>query len=282
MSSEEIEMSPTADRHTTDPKPKQSTKDVSTCCDNIKAMWDKYCVPNNAAILWAVWLIVQLIASVLLLTLTGLQFALVKPDLCDSYKPISTNSTNATDSPSCEFSGATLALLIFACIVSIVDATANMPFLIKEVNGERGGNKPEFCCKHFNVSKMNTIRVWYCWILVHAILITIAANTYEWSWGTGNLRELANTVMFFLTSVVYLLMIAAMIVCYSCRRVSEQSAPRSDLEQTVTRITVTNVEQNTALTANAEPNATSAANDGQKSATTILSKTQQRLKKHQK
>ena len=70
-----------------------------------------------------------------------------------------------------------------------------------------------------------------------------------------------------------------------CRRVSEQSAPRSDLEQTVTRIkqkkkTVTNVEQNTALTANAEPNATSAANDGQNpvSAETTSSKTQQRLK----
>ena len=125
-----------------------------------------------------------------------------------------------------------------------------MHFLIKEVVGPtakpsgdgecgadcEGNTVVDFCCKYFDVSTMNTIRVWYCWILVHAILITIAANTYEWSWGTGNLRELANTAMFFLTSIVYLLMIAAMIVCYSCRRVSEQSAPRSDLEQTVTRI----------------------------------------------
>ena len=232
-------------------EPDVSTKDDCTCCD-IKAK----CIPNTATV-WVVWLIVQLIASVLLLTLTGFQFALVKPDLCDSYKPISTNVTNATSSPSCGLSGAILALSIFAGIISIVDATANMRFLIKEIgttaNGsgaDSEGNK-RVCFKHFN-KIMSTIRVWYCWILVHAILITIAANTYEW--GTSNLRVLANTAMFFLTSVIYLSMIPAMIICYSCRRVSEQSASRSENTSTVqvgqnpTSAATARIEQNPSTT----------------------------------
>ena len=170
---------------------------------------------------------------------------------------------------------------MLVCIISIVDATANMPHLVKKVmhkdknsnlsststdgdnlksltsidlvttkksrhtykvsyesaaDGEQepkagrqqesGGLKKTLAgsdnkdartsANCYDKSKwkfsFNTVRIWYCWILVHAILITIAANTYEWSWSTNDLIVLANTAMLFLTSVVYLLLLAAMIM----------------------------------------------------------------------
>ena len=62
------------------------------CAEKWNKALDKY-DPPNSAVVWIVWLIGQLTVSVLLLTLSGFHFGLVKPDLCDSTmlpKPVTT------------------------------------------------------------------------------------------------------------------------------------------------------------------------------------------------
>ena len=67
----------------------------------------------------------------------------------------------------------------------------------------------------------STLRIFLYWILVHIILITIAANTYEWSWETDDLKVLINTAIFFFACIVYLLLIAGMLIWhgifYNCK-----------------------------------------------------------------
>ena len=149
--------------------------------------------------------------------------------------------------PVCEFSTAVLVLATLACIVSIVDATMNFHYLMHKVydksakenapalpqdrenipppNGPAAANNQEANCKDGEKRltsscslkfPSNILRVWYCWILVHVILIIIAANTYKWPWETDDLQVLVNTAMFFLTIIVYLLLAIAMMMWHGC------------------------------------------------------------------
>ena len=223
---------------------------------------DKY-DPPNSAVVWIVWLIGQLTVSVLLLTLSGFHFGLVKPDLCDFYNATeASNNMTIRGTPVCEFSIAVLVLATLACIVSIVDATMNFHYLMHKVydksakenapalpqdrenipppNGPAAANNQEANCKDGEKRltsscslkfPSNILRVWYCWILVHVILIIIAANTYKWPWETDDLQVLVNTAMFFLIIIVYLLLAIAMMMwhgcCYSycCQSWIEDTAP---------------------------------------------------------
>ena len=212
---------------------------------------------NVSAALWLVWLIGQLTVTVTLLLLSGAYFGLERSQQCGLNQTddnVSSNTNNTTGAPSCGFSAAILGLALFACIVSVVDATINLHDIIHEV-GFENDPKPsngsttkqvnpnghncatlELSCGCISKSSMNTVRVCYCWILVHAILITIAANTYEWTWETNSFSMLVNTVMFFFTSIVYLLLIVAVLMWHCCRYTTtdETESEGTNDEATVT------------------------------------------------
>ena len=168
-------------------------------------------------------------------------------------KYIRTNTNNTTGAPSCGLSAAILGLALFACIVSVVDATINLHDIFHEVGFEKDPNpsncsttkqvnsndhEPDNCdtlqlsCGCISKLSMNTVRVCYCWILLHAILITIAANTYEWTWETNSFSVLVNTVMFFFTSIVYLLLMFAVLIWYCCRYTLTDEPPPPSTSQT--------------------------------------------------
>ena len=205
--------------------PKQDNNNVPNQAKNWNEALDKYDSPNSAVV-WIAWLLGQLVVSVLLLILSGFHFGLVQYDLCDSYNV--SNTSNSTGSPTCEgFSGTILALAILACILSIFDAAMNLHYLTHKVfDGKPAANNNDQCkdgaerlsCFRKTTLKFpsNMLRVCYCWILVHAILVTVAANTYEWSWQTDDLSVLANTAIFFLTTTAYLLLIVAMVMWHGC------------------------------------------------------------------
>ena len=206
---------------------------------------DKY-DPPSSAVVWVVWLIGQLTISVLLLTLTGFHFGLVRPDLCNTNTTINSMIVNnSTDSLNgCAVSGAVLTIAMIACLLSIVDATVSLHYLIHTIRkNAEGGNKNEECengterpsCKYLSSKQcrcisynfpLNTVRVWYCWILVHVILLTIAVNTYTWSWNSNDLQVLVNTAIFFLTCAVYMFFVVAMLMwhgcCYCCTYTEEE------------------------------------------------------------
>ena len=160
--------------------------------------------PPSSAVVWIAWLLGQIVVSCLLLMLSGFHFGLVKPDLCDK---VSSNTSNSTiGSPICAFSASVLALAILSCIVSVIDAARTLPYLRSILKPEKSqdqitnveAKRLQGCFSSNNFLSCNMVRVWYCWILVHSILITVAANTYEWSWETDELSVLANTATFFL------------------------------------------------------------------------------------
>ena len=209
--------------------------------------------PKNSAVVWLVLMVGQIIVTIFLLMLSALHFGLVQSDsdLCGLYNATdeSNNNTSATGGPSCGFSIAVLVLAFLACIVSIVDTSMNFRYIMQRVFGNNGNDaapqsqeqddKRLSCFPTTWAFPINVLRVWYCWILVNTILVTIAANTYEWSWETNDLEVLINTMMFFLTSIVYLLLIVAMVMwhgcCYGncCRSWIEKEAglPKTNLTQ---------------------------------------------------
>lgn len=217
------------------------TMDEKTKLFNWNAALDVY-DPEDSAAVWIAWLVAQLVFLVVLLLFSGLHFGLVKPDLCN-VTVNATNSLNSTSAasspgPSCGFAGAVLALAILFCVISAVDVAMSSHYLIQTVSGSDGIETSQdqstkrlefpFCCfskKQAWLTNVkfpyNTVRVGYCWILVHSILITVAANTYQWSWETDDLSVLANTGTFFSTCVAYLLLVFAIItwqISACCRK----------------------------------------------------------------
>ena len=201
--------------------------------------------PPSSAVVWIAWLFGQIVASCLLLMLSGFHFGLVKPDLCDNVTAVSSNTTsNSTiGSPTCAFSASVLALAILSCIVSVIDAARTLPYLKSILKPEKSqdqitnveAERLRGCFSSNKYLSFNIVRVCYCWILVHSILITVAANTYEWSWETDELSVLANTATFFLTCTVYILIIVAVVTwligCYfseKTRQKDQQGAGKDD------------------------------------------------------
>ena len=182
--------------------------------------------PPKSAVVWIVWLLGQLVVSVLLLMLSGFHFGLVRYHQCDSYNVsnfTNTNSSNSTGRPTCGFTATVLALAIIACIVSVFDAAMSLHYLTHKVldkpednNQCKNGAERLSCFSSSKKFPSNTLRVLYCWILVHVILIFVAANTYKWSWETDELSVLTNTAIFFLTTTVYLLLIVTMVLWHGC------------------------------------------------------------------
>ena len=203
---------------------------------------------NVSAALWLVWLIGQLTITVTLLLLSGVYFGLERSEQCGLNQTddnVSSNMNNTTGTPSCGLSATILGLALFACIVSVVDVTINLHDIFHDVGFEKDPkpsngsttkqvNQNEHNCATLELScgciskfSMNTVRVCYCWILVHAILIIIAANTYEWSWETNSFSVLVNTVMFFFTIIVYLLLIVAVLMWHCrCYTLTNEPSPR--------------------------------------------------------
>ena len=164
--------------------------------------------PPSSAVVWIAWLFGQIVVSCLLLMLSGFHFGLVKSDLCDKVTAVSRNASNSTiGSPTCTFSASVLVLAILSCIVSVIDAARTLPYLKSILKSEKSpqdqitndeAERLRGCFSSNRCLSFNIVRMWYCWILVHSILITVAANTYEWSWETDELSVLVNTATFFL------------------------------------------------------------------------------------
>ena len=193
--------------------------------------------PPSSAVIWIAWLIGQILVSCLLLMLSGFHFGLVKPELCDEVTTVSSNTSNSTiGSPTCAFSGSVLALAILSCIVSVIDAARTLPYLKSILQPEKSqdqitnveAERLRGCFSSNKCLSFNIVRVWYCWILVHSILITVAANTYEWSWETDELSVLVNSATFFLTCTVYILIIIAMVTWLISCCCSEKTKERCE------------------------------------------------------
>ena len=210
--------------------------------------------PPSSAVVWIAWLFGQIVVSCLLLMLSGFHFGLVKPDLCDKVTAVSSNTGNSTTgSPTCAFSASVLALAIVSCIVSVIDAARALPYLKSILKPEKSqdqitnveAERLRGCFSSNKYLSFNIVRVCYCWILVHSILITVAANTYEWSWETDELSVLANTATFFLTCTVYILIIFAVVTwligCYFSEktRQKDQQRPGEDDNKIMKRLFVT-------------------------------------------
>ena len=93
----------------------------------------------RAALLWVVWLIGQLTVSVLLLILSGFHFGLTRPDLCDTANTTIYSNDSITHSIDCGLKGCILALEMLAIILSAIDATANLHYLLHRVLDKQAG-----------------------------------------------------------------------------------------------------------------------------------------------
>lgn len=164
------------------------------------------------------WLTVQLVTVVLMVTLVGFHYGQTRSTLClTTLNSSNIGAVNSSSSagPSCVSNQVALLFTVIASIITVIDATINMDYLIHRVKNEK---LPSGCCCYccidccFTFLPMGIVRVWYCWILIHIILITIAANTYEWTWQTDDLDVLSNTAMFFSASLMYLVLFVAICI----------------------------------------------------------------------
>ena len=129
-------------------------------------------------------------------------------------------------------SAISMSFILVSLIITIVDATFNMHYLIHQVlDREDAGAERE--CKNAKQPPCpflpaELFRVYYCWTLIHIILITVAANTNKWSWQTDDdLDVLSHTAVFFLACTIYLLLVVAVLTrlaAYGC--ISEHKPPK--------------------------------------------------------
>lgn len=171
----------------------------------------------KSALLLATWLTVQLVGFVFMVILAGFHYGQTRSTLClTTLNSSNSDAVNASSSagPSCESDLVILSFAVIACIITVIDATINMDYLIHRVKGEE---LPSGCCCRcrnccFDYLPMGIVRVCYCWTLIHIILITTAGNTYEWSWQTDDLDVLTSTTMFFFASITYLVLFVAICI----------------------------------------------------------------------
>ena len=176
-----------------------------------------------------IWLAVQLLASFVMSVLSILHFVQIfmRPDSsCAAMANLSAeNDANYTSTvsagPSWELSAVSMSFILVSLIITIIDSTINMRHY--DLIHREGGAGCE--CKNVNLPA-GLFRVYYCWILIHLILITVAANTYKWSWQTDDdLDVLSHTFVFFISCIFYLLLVVAMFtrLAYGC--ISEHNPP---------------------------------------------------------
>ena len=182
---------------------------------------------RNSSLVVLIWLIVQLVVSATMSGLAVFHFARTRPTSpsCAAMANLSAendaNYSTVSAGPSWELSAVSMSLILVSLIITIVDATFNMHDLIHQVL-DRGDAGAEQECKtdakqppyYFLPARL--FRVYYCWTLIHIILITVAANTNKWSWQTSDINVLSHTAVFFLTCISYLLLVVAIFTRYGC------------------------------------------------------------------
>ena len=184
---------------------------------------------RDSSLVVLIWLIVQLVASVTMSGLAVFHFARILPitSSCAAVHVTNlsaendANSTTVAEGPSWELSAVSMSFILVFLIITIVDATFNMHDLVHQVldRGDAGAKRE---CKTdvkqppYHFLPAGLFRVYYCWTLIHIILITVAANTNKWSWQTNDINVLSHTTVFFLTCIIYLLLVVAIFTRYGC------------------------------------------------------------------
>ena len=196
------------------------------------------------ALLLVAWLTVQLVVVFLMTALVGFHYGLTRSTLClTTHNSSHTDAVNGSSfaGPSCVSNQVALSFAVIACIITVIDATINMDYLIHRARelphdfsckcscncscnayGDNccgyvdvGNACDNYCCCNkirFDYLPIGIVRVWYCWTLMHIILITVASNIYEWSWQTDDLHVLSRTVMFFFASFMYFVLFVAICI----------------------------------------------------------------------
>lgn len=176
-------------------------------------------VHHLSALLFVAWLILQIIVSSLLVLLSGLILhSALNADVCSDVL----NTSNTTTDLELRSSGENCALNIFPTFFSILawiatttDAAINLHYLIHLLSKKSKGEEDDcqdikqpcnHCCKNEHYSFL--ARACYSWILMHAVLITVGANIYSWSWETSEVSIHLNTAMFCIACTGYLLLVA--------------------------------------------------------------------------
>ena len=184
---------------------------------------------HDSSLVVLIWLIVQLVTSVTMSGLAVFHFARIRPSWsCAAVANLSAendpnvNSTIVSEGPFWELSAVSMSFILVSLIITIVDATFNMHDLVHQVL-DRGDAGAEQECKTdakqppYHFLPAGLFRVYYCWTLIHIILITVAANTNKWSWQTNDdLDVLSHTAVFFLACIIYLLLVVAIFTRYGC------------------------------------------------------------------
>ena len=181
----------------------------------------------NTSLVVLIWLIVQLVVLATMSGLAVFHFARIRPSSpsCAAMANLSAeNDANSTVSagPSWELSAVSMSFILVSLIGTVVDATFNMHGLINDQVLDRRDAAAERECKTdakqpaYHILPAGLFRVYYCWILIHIILITVAANTNKWSWQTNDINVLSHTAVFFLTCIIYLLLVVAIFTRYGC------------------------------------------------------------------
>ena len=186
-----------------------------------------------------IWLIVQLVALVLMSALSIFHFARIHPaSSCAAMANLSAendaNYSTVSAGPSWELIAVSMSFILVFLIITIVDATCNMHYLMHQVL-DRGDAGADGECKNAKQPPCpfrlpaGLFRAYYCWTLMHIILITVAANTYKWSWQTDDdLDVLSHTTVFFLACIIYLLLVAAMFTRLASGYISGLNKPPHD------------------------------------------------------
>ena len=178
----------------------------------------------HRSLVMVIWLTLQLVVSAIVTTLSS--FHLFAPS---STLPCTANASDhgngtITSCPTWELSIVSIVFTVLFLIVSIGDATINMHNLVHQVPDKKTDGKSDPCQNHEEKKcksccssfLMDAIRVCYCWILLTIILITVTANTYEWSWQTDDLKVLSNTALFIFTCITYVLLLIIGILVWHC------------------------------------------------------------------
>lgn len=186
--------------------------------------------PLHQSLVIVIWLTLQLVVSAVMTTLSAFhQF------VPGSTPPCTANASDVNGTiTSCSSWGFSIVSMTFTALLlifSVVDATINMHYLVHQVLDNKETEEKNDCkqhekktieaiessccsklvklCSHF---PMGAVRVFYCWIMLAIISITVAANTYEWSWQTDHLKALSNTGLFYFTWVSIILLIIGSLV----------------------------------------------------------------------
>ena len=201
-----------------------------------------------------IWLVVQLVALVLMLALYIFHFVRIHPaSSCAAVANLSAendaNYTTISEGPFWELSAVSVSFILVSLIITIVDAAFNMHDLIHQVldRGDAGAERecklesakqPPCLCPACPFLPAGLLRVYYCWTLIHIILITVAANTNKWAWQTDDdIDVLSHTAVFFLTCISYLLLVVAIFTRYGCIWIKHKP-PRDQLKFSIILTTV--------------------------------------------